>query len=144
MNKVERARLTFDSGFNCAQSVLHAFCHEFGLDEAQAFKIACAFGGGMDKMAKTCGAVTGSFMVISLKYGKTRSDDKQAKETTNSFVKRFADLFVSEHGSIECRELLGCDISTSQGFSFAQQKGLFKTSCPNYVESAVKILEKLL
>ena len=144
MDKVNHALSTFDSGFNCAQSVLTAFCNEFELHDESAFRIACGFGGGMGRMAKTCGAVTGACMVIGLKYGQTQSDDKAAKEKTYILVREFADLFVKEHGSIECRELLACDINTPEGFKVANEKDLFKTICPKCVESAVKILEKIV
>ena len=107
-------------------------------------RLACAFGGGMGRMAKTCGAVTGAFMVIGLKYGQTQSNDKAAKEKTYALVREFADLFAKEHGSIECRELLACDINTPEGLKTANEKDLFKTICPKCVESAVKILEKIL
>jgi C_GCAxxG_C_C family probable redox protein len=142
--KTGQALSTFESGFNCSQSVLTAFCNEFGLQDEAAFRIACGFGGGMGRMAKTCGAVTGAFMVIGLKYGQTQSDDKAAKEKTYTLVKRFADLFAKKHGSMECRELLSCDIDTPEGFKVANANGLFKILCPKYVKSAVKILEKII
>jgi C_GCAxxG_C_C family probable redox protein len=144
MDKVSHALSTFDNGFNCSQSVLAAFCNEFGLHDESAFRIACGFGGGMGRMAKTCGAVTGAFMVIGLKYGQTQGDDKAAKEKTYALVKEFTGLFAKEHGAIECHELLACDISTPEGLSVANVKDLFKTICPKYVESAVKILEKIV
>ncbi len=144
MDKASHALSTFDGGFNCSQSVLTAFCNDFGLHDEMAFRVACGLGGGMGRMAKTCGAVTGAFMVIGLKYGQTQSDDKAAKEKTYGFVKAFADLFAKQHGSIECRELLACDINTPHGLKVANEQNLFKTICPKYVESAVKLLEKLL
>jgi C_GCAxxG_C_C family probable redox protein len=144
MDKVSHALSTFDNGFNCSQSVLAAFCNEFGLHDESAFRIACGFGGGMGRMAKTCGAVTGAFMVIGLKYGQTQGDDKAAKEKTYALVKEFTGLFAKEHGSIECHELLACDINTPEGFKVANEKNLFKTICPKCVESAVKILEKIV
>jgi C_GCAxxG_C_C family probable redox protein len=144
MDKANHALSTFDSGFNCAQSVLTAFCNEFELQAEPAFRIACGFGGGMGRMAKTCGAVTGAFMVIGLKYGQTQCDDKAAKDKTYTFVKEFADLFAKERGSLECCELLACDINTPEGFKIANEKNLFKTICPKCVESAVKILEKII
>jgi C_GCAxxG_C_C family probable redox protein len=98
----------------------------------------------MGRMAETCGAITGAFMVIGLKYGQTRSDDKAAKEKTYTLVKKFANLFAKEHGSIDCRKLLACDINTPEGLKVANEKGFFKTLCPKYVESAVKILEKMI
>lgn len=144
MDRVSHALSTFDSGFNCSQSVLAAFCNEFGLRDEIAFKIACGFGGGMGRAAKTCGAVTGAFMIIGLKYGQTQSNDKAAKERTYGLVREFADLFAKKHGSIECRELLACDISTPEGLKNANEKGFFKTVCPKCVESAVKILEEII
>jgi C_GCAxxG_C_C family probable redox protein len=144
MDKTSHALSIFDSGFNCAQSVLTAFCKEFGLHDEMAFKIACGFGGGMGRMAKTCGAVTGAFMVIGLKYGQTQSNDKAAKEKVYTIVREFGDLFAKEHGSLECRELLNCDINTPHGLKTANEKDLFKTICPKCVESAVKILEEIL
>ena len=144
MDRAIKATETFNSGFNCSQSVLAAFCNEFGLQDETALRVACGLGGGMGRMAKTCGAVTGAFMVIGLKYGQTQADDKAAKEKTYGLVKTFADMFAKEHGSIECRELLACDINTPDGLKTANEKNLFKTTCPKYVESAVKILEKVL
>jgi C_GCAxxG_C_C family probable redox protein len=144
MDKASHALSTFDSGFNCSQSVLTAFCNEFGFHDEMAFRTACGFGGGMGRMAKTCGAVTGAFMVIGLKYGQTQSDDKAAKEKTYGLVKTFADIFAKKYGSIECHELLACDINTPEGLKIANEKNLFKTICPKYIESAVKILEKLI
>jgi C_GCAxxG_C_C family probable redox protein len=144
MDKMSYALSIFDSGFNCSQSVLTAFSDEFGLHDEAALRLACAFGGGMGRMAKTCGAVTGAFMVIGLKYGQTKSNDKAAKDKTYALVKEFAGLFAREYGSTECRELLNCDINTPHGLKTANEKDLFKTICPKCVESAVKILEEIL
>lgn len=144
MDKMSHALSTFDSGFNCSQSVLIAFCNDFGLHNEMAFRIACGLGGGMGRMAKTCGAVTGACMVIGLKYGQTERDDKAAKEKTYVLVRKFADLFAKDRGSLECRELLACDINTPEGFKVANEKGLFKTICPQCVASAVEILEKIV
>jgi C_GCAxxG_C_C family probable redox protein len=144
MDKTSHALSAFGSGYNCAQSVLTAFCGGFKLQADLASRIACGFGGGMGRMAKTCGVVTGAFMVIGLKYGQTLSNDKAAKEKTYTLVRSFSELFVKDHGSIECGKLLRCDISTTQGSALANEKNLFKTVCPKYVESAVKILEKIL
>ena len=54
--------------YNCAQAVVMAFTPECGLTEEQAMKLCAHFGGGM-KMAATCGAITGSLMVIGLMGG---------------------------------------------------------------------------
>ena len=43
----ERAQRLHDSGYNCAQAVVCAYCDRFGLDENTAFKMAEGFGLGM-------------------------------------------------------------------------------------------------
>ena len=144
MSRIMKALSTFDGGFNCAQAVLTAFGDVSGIDSERVLKIACGFGAGMGKMGKTCGAVTGAFMVIGLKYGHTKGNDIESKEKTYALVREFCSLFSKKHGSVECRELLPCDISTPEGLEFALEQKLFRTLCPKYVESSVRILEKIL
>ncbi len=76
--------------------------------------------------------------------GMTRVEDERAKEETYRLVKEFVDRFKSRNGSIICRELLGCDISTPEGMNLAKEKKLFETLCPNFVQDAAEIIEEIL
>jgi len=143
MSNVEKAVEVFKEGFSCSQAVLGACCEQFGLDKKTAYKISSGFGGGMH-LDQTCGAVTGALMVIGLKYGRTRADDIEAKMKTAKMTNEFAKKFRARHGSISCTELIGCNISTLEGFEEAKKKDLFKQVCPAYVKSAVEILEVIL
>ena len=143
MGNADKAAATFKEGFSCSQAVLGTYCERFGLDTKQAYKISSGFGGGMH-LDQTCGAVTGAFMVIGLKYGRTRADDVEAKMKTAATVVEFAKRFKARHGSIACTELLGCNISTQEGFEEAKKKDLFKQVCPQYVISAAEILDEML
>lgn len=144
MDKVERAVSCFKEGFSCSQALLSTYGAQFGLNREMALKVSGAFGGGMGRMAETCGAVTGASMVIGLKYGKTRVEDEQTKEKAYSLVKEFVDKFKSRNGSIICRELLGCDISTPRGMALAKEKKLIDTLCPKFVQDAAEIIEQIL
>ena len=144
MDKVERAVSCFKEGFSCSQALLSTYGAQFGLNREMALKVSGAFGGGMGRMAETCGAVTGAFMVIGLKYGKTRVEDEQTEEKAYSLVKEFVDKFKSRNGSIICRELLGCDISTPKGMALAKEKKLIATLCPKFVQDAAEIIEQIL
>ncbi len=93
MSKAENARATFRKGFNCSQAVLSAFAEEFGLDPIMAYRVAAAFGGGMGHMGETCGAVTGAFMVIGLKYGMTVADGSQSHHDAFHQVREFSKKF---------------------------------------------------
>lgn len=144
MDKADKALSCFKHGFNCSQSVFSTYAIDMGVDRSTALKVSQAFGGGMAQMGETCGAVTGAFMVIGLKYGRTKADDDEAKVKTYKLVKEFSGKFRARHGTIICRELLGCDLSTPRGQQIAREKELFSTVCPRFVKSAVDILEEIL
>src|SRR5512147_3016764 len=132
MTNSEKACTVFDEGFNCAQAVFSAYAEQLGLDREVALKIAGAFGGGMARRGDTCGAVTGALMVIGLKHGKAEKKDDSAREKTYKLTNEFAARFRALHGSLMCRELINCDISTPEGLKRAQDGKIFKTVCPKF------------
>jgi C_GCAxxG_C_C family probable redox protein len=144
MSRVEEAIAYFKEGFVCSQAVLLAYSAQLGLDGNTALKIADGFGGGMARMSETCGAVTGAFIVIGLKHGRTAVEDAQAHEKTYSLMNEFVRRFKSRNRSIVCRELLDCDISTPEGLNSARQQNLFTTVCTGYVRDAAEILGDVL
>ncbi len=144
MTRVELAVSCFKEGYTCSQALLSTYGAKFGLDRDIALRIADGFGGGMGSMGETCGVVTGAFMVIGLKHGRTVVEDRDAHRKTNSLINDFVRLFKSRNGSIVCKELLGCDVSTPEGLNSAREKKLFTTVCPKYVRDAAEIVEELL
>jgi C_GCAxxG_C_C family probable redox protein len=126
---------------NCSQAVLTAFCEEFGLSAALARRLALGFGGGMGRCGKTCGAVTGAFMVLGLKHELNAENGQQVKEKVYALVKDFSRRFCEINGSTTCKDILGCDLNTPEGVAFAKEKSLFTTLCPKFVHDAVEILE---
>ena len=95
-------------------------------------------------MGETCGAVTGAFMAIGLKYGLTVTDGSQSHREAFAAVREFAEEFRSLHGSIVCRDLLGADINDHQAFREALKKGVPQKICPKLVEDAAAIVDKLI
>ena len=144
MNNQEKAKAVFNEGFSCSQAVLAAFCQELNLDKNTALKIADSFGGGMGRLGLTCGAVTGALLVIGLKYGRIAADDQKAKQKTTQLVRNFIKRFEERNATAVCRELLGCDISTEEGFKYAKEHNLINTRCPDFVACAVGILDEIL
>ncbi len=144
MSDVEKAVSCFKEGFMCSQAVLSTYAEQLGLDRKDALKVSAAFGGGMGRMGETCGAVTGAFMVIGLKYGRTAIEDRESHEKTTRLVREFVDRFKSINGSIMCRELLGCDLSTPDGLKTFVDKKLRDSLCTKFVRDAAEIVEQLL
>jgi C_GCAxxG_C_C family probable redox protein len=144
MERCDRALGVLKGGFNCAQSVFSVFAPSLGLEKGKAAKIASAFGGGMGRRGDTCGAVTGAFMVLGLKHGGSRPEDRERKEASYEIAREFVRRFTERSGTVVCRDLLGCDISTPEGHERAKQQGLFDTVCTKLVKDAVEILEDML
>jgi C_GCAxxG_C_C family probable redox protein len=141
---IDQASVNFEQGFSCSQSVLCAFAEEFNLDIDTSARIASAFGGGMGRTGRTCGAVSGALMVLGLKYGSASPADKAAKEHIYALTRRFLEEFAARQGSTDCLGLLGCDLASPEGLLQAHEQGLFKTRCPQYVRDAAQITAKLL
>jgi len=141
--KVEEAVDLFERGLNCSQAICATYGPQFGIDKTTALKVACGFGGGM-RMAETCGAVTGALMVLGLKYGPANTEDKDGKPATYEQVRQYTETFEACNGSVVCRDLLACDITTPEGMQNADDKGLFNSICPEMVRSAAEILEEMI
>ena len=144
MSKAEEAKKQFEKGFFCAPAVLSTYSEQLGLEKALALKIACGFGAGIGRMGRTCGAVTGALMVIGLKHGQVNLADQESQQTTYTLVKEFIDRFTALHGSIECKELIGYDLSNSGELKLASESGVFKNKCPIFVYDSARILEDVL
>jgi C_GCAxxG_C_C family probable redox protein len=138
------AAACFSRGFNCAQSVLSSCCEPYGMSKEEALKVSCAFGAGMSRLGDTCGAVTGAYMAIGLKYGKYQEGDELAKEKTYALTQEFARRFSELNGSTACRELLGLEIGTPEGAKIFKERGYYNSRCTKYVRDATKIVEELL
>lgn len=142
-NKIQIAKEKFESGYNCAQSVLFAFKENSQISEDIALKIATGFGAGYGRMQEVCGAVSGAIMAMGLKYGRGEQADKEITinmyQRTQDFIKSFEKI----HGSIICRELLnGCDLRTDLGQIEFKEKDLFNQTCVRCVETAARIIEE--
>ena len=144
MSEAEKAKKQFEKGFSCAPAVLSAYAERLGLEEALALKIACGFGGGIGRMGRTCGAVTGAVMVIGLKHGQADANDEESRQRTHKLVKEFIDRFVTLHGSIECKELINYDLSDPAELRLAKKNKVFQNKCTGFVYDSARILEDIL
>ncbi len=142
MNKREQALAYFDKGFSCAQATLAACSAELGLDPTTALRVAGAFGGGMARTGRTCGAVIGALMVVGLKHGQINPGDAGAKEATYKVARELMTRFAALHGTILCCELIGYDLSSPSGLQAARESGAL-TICPRLVDDAVRLLDEL-
>ena len=142
-DRITEAKDYFDKGYSCAQSVLMAYCDDFGMDTETAARIACGLGGCIARSRETCGAVLGGIMVLGLAKSSGGSEDKKELYRIS---RAFMDDFRNKAGSVICRELLG--IPEGKEESFVPEKRTaeyYKTRpCEGLVELAAELLEKYL
>lgn len=103
--KLKLAGQAYESGCTCSQAVFCAFAHDMGLDETTAYKIMEGFGGGFGGMQEVCGAFSAAAAVISF-YSSSGSMDGKSKGKTYRAIRRAAEIYEQEYGSICCREIL--------------------------------------
>ena len=143
-SKTDVAATTFLKGFNCAQAVFSTYAQDFGIREYDALRISTGFGGGMGRLQEVCGAVTGAFMLIGCRHGMLEEKDTAAKEAAYGLVREFTQRFRRLHGSISCKELLGCDLTTEEGKNEFREKDLSNTVCLACVRDASRIVEEVV
>lgn len=140
----EKAIESFRSGLNCAQAVLTAYSDELHIDNNLAQSVSCAFGGGMGRLQETCGAVTGSYMVLGIHACKKITENKERKEVTYTMVQKFTEKFRELNGTTDCIDLLKCEIKSDQGHQYAKENNLFQTVCEKCISDSINIVNELL
>lgn len=143
MSRAAKAVENFLEGFACSQAVLAEYCEIFKLDREQATKLAAGFAGGM-RLGSTCGTVTAAYMILGLKCAGDQAEKPEGRKPVYTATAAFVERFEAENGSLSCKGLLGCDISTVEGLAMAKEKNLFKSVCPRFVRSAAEILDDML
>ncbi len=142
MNNVEKTTDLFSAGLNCSQAMLTVFGEPYGLDAEMAAKLGRPLGGGIGHLAKTCGAITAAVLVLGM--AKNHQDEGEARKASYASVQDLFKRFEALHGTTECKELLGTDMSTEEGLKKIQEEKLVRKVCPPFVRAAASILEELL
>lgn len=140
----DKAIANFRSGLNCAQAVITAYSDKLGFNNDLALSVACGFGGGMGRLQETCGAVTGSFMVMGIHTCGKLMDNKARKEKTYSIIQEFSKRFMAVHGTMDCKTLLNCDLKTEAGHQFFKDNNLSQLVCEKCIANSIRILDELI
>ncbi len=141
----DKAQQLFLSGYNCAQSVLIAFCDLTGLDEKTSALIASGFGGGMGRMREVCGTLCGAFMAAGIINGYYKPGDFDEKARTYKMIQELAARFKEQNGSIICRELLGLKVADTSYIPEKRTPEYYKKRpCPLLAKQSAEILEEFL
>lgn len=135
----ERAVELFKEGKNCSQAVFAAFAPELGLSEEMALRVSLGLGGGVGRMREVCGTISGSAMVVGMKYPEL------SKAEAYALVREISDEFRKVNPSIVCKELLGLVKPEESSVPEARTAEYYKKRpCVQLVEDAALAVEKVL
>ncbi len=114
------------------------------MDLKTAFKVSTCFGGGM-RQGGICGCVTASLMVLGMAMGFYDSQDRELEvycnQKTDEFIHRFMEKM---GGDVDCRDILGKDISKPEEMAAIRREGLIWQKCPRALNHSIEILEDML
>lgn len=144
MTHIEKAEQLLHQQYHCSQALFGAFAEDFGMDLKTAFKISTCFGAGM-RQGGICGCITASLLVLGMALGFYDSQDRDLEiygnKKTEEFIRRFTERM---HGAVNCRDILGKDISKPEEMAEVRKKGLILEKCPRAINISIEILELLL
>jgi C_GCAxxG_C_C family probable redox protein len=103
--------------------------------------MATGFCSGLSRTCRMCGAVNGAILAISLFHGRNSKEDSVDPAYTR--VRRLLDHFEKKFGSINCRELTGCDLGTEEGQEYFKENKVSK-KCAGYTEEATRTAMTLI
>jgi C_GCAxxG_C_C family probable redox protein len=131
----------FTSGFFCAESVLQALAESQGIQSDLIPRIATGFCSGISRTGGICGAVSGAIMGINLVAGRNSPTD--SIEVSYTLTQELISRFEMQYGSINCRQLIGCDLATDEGQRYFMENQLMD-QCLKYAEGATSIAVSLV
>lgn len=144
MTHKEKAEQLLNQQYHCSQALFGAFAEDFDMDLKTVFKISTCFGGGM-RLGGTCGCITAAMLVLGMALGFYDSQDRELEvygnKKTEEFVRRFTEKM---DGVVNCRDILGKDISKPDDVAVIRKEGLILKKCPRAINISIEILEDML
>jgi C_GCAxxG_C_C family probable redox protein len=144
MDKIEKAVELYKQDYLCSQSVVGAFCEDYGINKDLGLRLSKFLGFGYLFRGDYCGAVSGALMILSLRYSSGELYNELSDEIFYQLAKDHIKRFKEIHGSCNCKDLLTADLSTEEGMSYIRENNLFNLKCPNFVRDSARILTQII
>ena len=130
--RVQKAIENHHKGYNCAQSLVCAYCDLYGLDEKMAYRMAECFGSGMGNTQGVCGAVSGMLMLAGMANSDGTPGSKASRAGSYKTAGAMTTAFKDMNTSFICRELYGLDGAPKL------------RSCDGCIEDAANLFEQFI
>jgi C_GCAxxG_C_C family probable redox protein len=147
MDVVEIARAYYlddRNQFGCAETTFIVLKGAFGLDDPMDSSAAMALNGGVAYSGGICGAVSGAALAVGMLAEQRIADHREAKRVARELVARLMDDFRAQHGSVDCRDLIGIDLRAPGGHERFIESGTWRDGCMRQIEFAVRWMAPLV
>ena len=131
------ARNYANQGYLCSEAVLLAAKAWWGTQDKLIPRIATGFGAGVGRQGLICGAISGGIMALGIQYGR---DESTKNNTPYWFAQELTKRFRDRFGTLVCRELTGCDLSTEAGQRKYKEEQIWTGKCQHYIEEVTGIV----
>ena len=130
----------FRNGTCGTQGIVATYGDLFGISQETALRLGCGFSGGIGLTGEVCGMVAGAVILLGMKHGPKTVRQRDEYESTVELAKQFVKDFKAEHGSVACRDIIQCDISTPEAYARAHEDDTFQV-CVRCLQTVVDLLE---
>ncbi|MBC8443402.1 C_GCAxxG_C_C family protein [PVC group bacterium] len=128
---------------SCSEAMLLVGSQALGIDSPLIPDIALGLSSGLGKQGHTCGVILGAAMVASLAAAQRERDRARKKKAVSAAVAKICSKFEKQHGSIECRALIGLDLATPEGKT-RHKAGIRGKRCGQFVETGARLMAEML
>jgi C_GCAxxG_C_C family probable redox protein len=129
--------------YGCAETCFMVLKTIYGLDHPLDPSAAIGLNGGVGWSGAMCGALTGAALALGLLAERRIPDHPRAKLVARELVADALERFRVVHGSVDCRELIGCDLRTPGEHDAFLASGIWRTRCMGQIETTVAHLAGL-
>lgn len=130
-------RLFMEEGYCCGESVLKAVCAALGTDNDLIPDIALGFGGGLGLQGHACGSLCGAVMAVAIGMAQKVPEHGARMMPTFEAAGRVCTAFAERAGATACRDLIGLDLTTPDGFAALVEREK-AAKCLGFVKEAVR------
>ena len=141
--RIKAALDKFEEGYDCSHAILNAYADLFEFDEKSMAIIRTPCGPMAGRPMSVCGAVAGALKALSQKLREEKESGISTQKKSD-LIREFRERFEQIHGTVNCTELLGVDLTDIQGQNAAIDKDLFHTRCVGFITDSALILEDLI
>jgi C_GCAxxG_C_C family probable redox protein len=119
----------------------------YGIENEDLWRLATGLGAGLGRQGHVCGAVTGGTIACGLILGHERQATKDnrfaLRDDTYARVRELTCRFAERFGSIQCRELTGCDFLTPEGQKAFKERGVLQSTCMPAIRLVIQTVPEL-